>query len=203
MICICNKEIGLPQELINIKSILSLFGLDVRESDTKTMTSTKISTVQSIESEKTLDSSKENKISTAESTLSRAEQESEIITVDFIESEITQNPLDNEEHVKFQTSSNKSYDDLKSLEEIVEEFANLTKAWSPMMLSILTCESIMLINTGFVVSKYMVDQVTKSNGWETATMIYLMVYSVIIIISTCIVAEGTYNKVKDYSHKVR
>ena len=101
-----------------------------------------------------------------------------------------------------------SYLDHNFLNEVQKEFANLTKAWSPMMLTLFACESIMLINAGFVLSKFILHEGSFGNlndekRVELPAMIYLLCQSVTIIMVICIVAEWTHNRVIDYSHAVR
>lgn len=94
-----------------------------------------------------------------------------------------------------------SYVDLNSLNEVQVEYTNLTKAWSPMLLTVFTCEMLMLISSGLVLSKHSLLRLDSANTWQRWT--YLLCQSGIIIVFICIVAEWTHNRVCDYSHAVR
>ena len=93
-------------------------------------------------------------------------------------------------------------EDYNSLNEVQGEFANLIKAWSPLLFTVFSCECVMLINTGFVLSKYFL----LGDGLEHTEQIIwacLFLQSVIIIIVICNVAERTHNRVQDYSCTAR
>ena len=93
-------------------------------------------------------------------------------------------------------------EDHNSLNEVQEEFENLIKAWSPVLFTVLSCECIMLINAGIVLSKYFLLVDGLDNG-EPIIWGPLFCQSGIIIITICNVAELTHNRVQDYSWTTR
>ena len=132
----------------------------------------------------------------------------EISKEENIDTSETMEGSDSTKNVASIIQATKSYVDLNTLNEVQGEFANLTKAWSPMFLTVFVCESIMLINAGFVVSKNILNEIPfidyqKDAFHELFTMVYFLCNSVAVLSFICIVAEWTNNEVKDYSHAVR
>ena len=89
---------------------------------------------------------------------------------------------------------------LESFDNIENEFIRLTKAWSPMLLSIFFSESIILINAGFVVAKFTLSQDADKTYYKFSqfwTVISLLVSSGGVLIYICFMSEETHNKVTE------
>ena len=84
---------------------------------------------------------------------------------------------DTTENVKSMNQATKSYVDLNTLNEVQGDFANLTKAWIPVFLTVFVCEIIMLVNAGFVVSKNILNEIPFTEYQQDAyEELFIMVY---------------------------
>ena len=81
-----------------------------------------------------------------------------------------------------------------SFQEIGNEFISLTRAWSPMLLSIFCSESIILIMAGFALAKQEAENTTH-DSMEIYTTISLLLSTATILFCICYMCEGTHSTV--------
>ena len=90
----------------------------------------------------------------------------------------------------------------ESFQEIGKAFISLTKAWSPMLLSIFCSESILLIMAGFVVAKQEAEKTAVERSM-TYTAFFLLFSTGAILFYICYMCDGTHRKVLECTSMVK
>ena len=104
----------------------------------------------------------------------------------------------------FQSKNN---EDIQFIVDKLEEFDQLTKAWSPMLFVSITSESVLLVNAGFTISKYTLyqNETIQSNFLSTVQLVLitsLITASLVLIYDVYIGAEYTHNNVKKIASEI-
>ena len=132
-------------------------------------------------------------------TLHNAQPETERLLSTEVHNYQTIEDVNSNENVRSRIEEATFTVELDSLNEVQVNFANLTKAWSPMLFTVFSCECIMLINACLVISKVNTD----ADKIDLMLWGYLLLQSGLTIIFVCNVTEWTHNRIQDYSHAAR